>query len=43
MKKTCHSCGKEIKGTPLIFDDYYFCNDNHGKCEADFVFGKEWD
>lgn len=28
MKKICASCGKEIKGKPVIYDDYYFCNEN---------------
>ena len=25
MKKICKECGKEIKGKPVIYDDYYFC------------------
>ena len=28
MKKHCRACGKEIKGKPQIFDDYYFCQNN---------------
>ena len=25
MKKICKECGREIKGKPSIYDDYYFC------------------
>jgi len=27
MKKICETCGKEIKKKPLIYDNYYFCNE----------------
>jgi hypothetical protein len=26
MIKLCKQCGKEIKGKPIIYDDYYFCD-----------------
>jgi len=41
VRKCCLRCKKAIKGKPLIFDDYYFCNNNNGKCKAEHIFGKE--
>ena len=39
MKKVCYICQKEIKGRPLIFDDYYFCKRNDAECKAIYIFG----
>jgi len=25
-KKHCETCGQNIKGKPILYDDYYFCS-----------------
>lgn len=41
MKRVCYICEKEIKKRPLIFDNYYFCNNNNEECKAIYIFGKK--
>ncbi len=41
IKKVCLICEKEIRKRPLIFDNYYFCNNNNGECKTIYIFGKD--
>lgn len=39
MKKICKQCGKEIKGKPKIYDEYFFCKDGtkYSNCLKDYL------
>ena len=37
MEKHCKVCDAKIKGKPVIYDDYYFCNTPNVVCRMRFV------